>query len=107
MIKKIRNAIIAINTFFLMLPAKLSGSYAMEEYLYGVSKPETIEPENDSNIWTILKIILIPLILLIGCIIYIKKSKSSRSVKIAIVSLAIICVVTILGIWLCYKYILN
>lgn len=62
--------------------------------LYGIYRPSPI-----SKMWNIAKIFIIPVALIIGLIIYFKKSKSSikKKILITILSIAIIAIIYIIG----------
>lgn len=65
--------------------------------LYGVQKVKDDKSETIQNVWGVFSCIVIPIVLLIGLIVYFKKSKSSLKKKIIISIL-----VTIFIIILCF-----
>lgn len=72
------------------LTQELYGSLPVS--LYGDTRPSTV-----NIIWRLAKTFIIPIALLIGLIIYLKKSKSSKRKKILVV-IGIICITAILYI---------
>lgn len=87
---------IAIFTFITDVNA-LTPLYGIPEpKLYGVVKPE--EPSFWEKILPIIKIVFIPLILIIGLIIYWRKSKATKKNKIYLTTGIIILVAVIYGI---------
>lgn len=123
--KKIKKVLISISLFFIGITTKVLAEADSEiSTMYGVPKDQVlygpprndyidpdripgVDPENASvvlNTWNIVAKFFIPFILLIGLIVYFKKSKSSLKKKI-IVSIVLILVTLIacLGI----TYLLN
>ena len=116
MLKKIKKIIIGVGMFLYTLPSrKLAYSdksidlneLIREELIqgqpvYGVQEP----PIYESAVWKIFQFILLPIILLIGLVIYFKKSKHSKKCKIiisSIITTAIIALIYIVGNILLYK----
>lgn len=95
-LNKIKKIIIGIGLFLYTLPSKmLAYSYGMIDKLqpdYGVPHES---PIYESTMWKVFQFILLPIILLIGLVIYIKKSKSSKKRKIAVVIIAVIALILI------------
>lgn len=90
----VKKALIAIGAFFITLPTKVFGIDTTNiefrpETMYGVQDPISYK------IWDISKIIVIPLALIIGLIIYFKKSKKPLKNKILISLMAIISVIVV------------
>ncbi len=94
MIKKIRKVLIAIGTFLISIPTKIRAVIDITEIgnekLYGVPNPKlTIL----SGLLNLFRYIILPIVLIIGIVVYIKKSKSSKKRKIltilAIVAIAV------------------
>lgn len=123
--KKIKKVLMSISLFFIGITTKVLAEADSEiSTMYGVPKDQVlygpprndyidpdripgVDPENASvvlNTWNIVAKFFIPFILLIGLIVYFKKSKSSLKKKI-IVSIVLILVTLIacLGI----TYLLN
>ncbi len=108
LLSKVKKGLIGIGLFLLTFPKKIFATSVQniieggKQYLYG---PPTealygvYDPSPTSIIWTIAKIFVIPVALVIGLIIYFKKSKSptKKKVLIAILSIAIIVAVYIVG----------
>ena len=90
-VERIKKGLTGIGAFLLTIPAKV---FAIEidppAALYGVPSPRVVD-----IIWTIAKFFIIPIALLIGLIIYFKKSKSSKKKKI-LVTIGIIAITAIL-----------
>lgn len=72
--------------------------------MYGIPETEPVRNNLVNSIWNICRMFIIPISVLIGIIIYLKKSKSSKKRKITIV-LITICIVTIL--YFVINYIIN
>lgn len=113
--KKIKKVLMSISLFFIGITTKVLAEADSEiSTMYGVPKDQVlygpprndyinpdkipgVDPENASvvlNAWNIVAKFFIPFILLIGLIVYFKKSKSSLKKKI-IVSIVVILVVAI------------
>ena len=92
-LEKIKKKIIGIGTFLITIPVKVFAVELMDiQPEYGVQQPvPKLEPASTigNNIWNVCKTLVIPLILLIGIIIYFKRSKSTVKKKIFITILII------------------
>ena len=96
--KKIKKVIISAIMTIMLLPKKIFAVEPKEytiksaqqytEILYGVRSPIT-------SIWNIAKIFIIPLALIIGFIIYFKKSKSTTKRKIITMIIVLLVVIAI------------
>lgn len=108
LVERIKKGLIGIGTFLLTLPTRVFAiRYNEIEPLYGIREPELVEPVRNNlinSIWNICRMFIVPIALLIGIIIYLKKSKSSRNIKIITV-LITIGIVTLLC--LVINYIIN
>ena len=91
-VKKIKKVLIGIGTFFLTISTKVNG---IEIPLYGMPNPEPVRSDLIKKIWNICRMFIIPIALLIGIIIYLKKSKSSKKKKILVI-LGIIALIALL-----------
>lgn len=97
---KIKRIFIMIEAFFIFVCTKgfaASGTAADTVVMYGISKPEITPPLYQvviTKIWNIMHCFVIPLILFIGAIIYLRKSP--KSLKRKIIKIAIIVILTIL-----------
>lgn len=98
-IEKIKKGLIGIGVFLLLLPSKVfSISDSMLRIsptpMYGVQQPEPVRSNLVNNIWNICKMFVIPIALLIGIIVYLKKSKSNTKRKfiMILITLAIVAV---------------
>ena len=110
-VERIRKGLIVIGAFLLTIPTKV---FAISPYDltftaqpdYGVFDP--ISDKSNNEIWNICKMLIIPIILLIGIIvcltIYFKKSKNNKQ-RIIVAVLIAICVAVILCLVL--NYIIN
>ncbi len=91
-IERLKKGLIGMGAFFLTIPTKVFATQIEVGPLYGIPDPR---PVKNSIILNLCKIFLIPIaLLLIGIIIYLKKSKSSIKRKIIIV-LVVICMIAI------------
>lgn len=103
-LRMVKNKLVVVGTFLLSLPTKV---FAISDYmmrpdiLYGIPEPK--QPVNSvwSNIWNICKIFIIPIALLVGIIIYIKKSKNSKKRKVVTV-LIVLAIVTLIYLGMNY-----
>ena len=94
-LEKIKKVFLTIGVFLVTLPTKiwaigievLPDLYGPPQLDYGVFRPRSIGILE--NILKIVRIIVIPLILIIGIIIYLKKSKSSRLRKVITILLTV------------------
>lgn len=59
------------------------------EPMYGIPVPEPVKNNFINSVWNICRMFIIPIVLLIGIIIYFKKSKSSKKRKIITVLITI------------------
>lgn len=94
-LKILKKALITVGTFFITLPTKVfARTSEIPDILYGIPAPK-----NDVHLprimWNVSKVILIPLALIIGLIIYFIKSKKSLKNKI-IISIIVIIMVTLI-----------
>ena len=95
-IKRILKIIIVVMLAIASLPSKIFASPVPIPYgptLYGPAKPRV--PESVHIIWGIASVFIIPITLLIGLIIYFKKSKSSKKKKI-LITIGILAITAIL-----------
>ncbi len=93
MFEKLKKGLIGIGIFLLSIPTKVFAAIDNRhdiQPLYGVTEPDPLE-----EIWNIGKIFIIPVALLIGLIIYLKKSKGSKKKKI-LVTIEIIFIIVII-----------
>ena len=97
LIGKIKKLIITIGTFFIILPTKVFAGNVIGT-LYGISR----EPVKSNRmldsvniIWKISKVLLVPLVLIIGLVIYFKKSKSTTKKKVITMIIAVLLVIAI------------
>lgn len=104
---KIKKGLIGILAFVLTIPTKVFSAIAEEPFirpvLYGPPK-EPPKPSLIEIIWNIARNFIFPIVLLIGIIIYLKKSKSSKKRKIITVFVTISIVVILC---LIVNYIIN
>lgn len=85
LIKKIKKCIIGIGVFFLTFYHKVLGTEVMQpDYGVPISGKEWF-----LIIWSVINIIIVPIVLLLGLVTYFKKSKSSTKKKIIISILAV------------------
>ena len=96
--KKVKKIIMSVTITIMLLPEKIVRALSTQDLrnmqdLYG-SPPE---PQSDfiSTIWRISKIFLIPLALIIGFIIYFKKSKSTTKRKVITMIIVLLVVIAI------------
>ena len=98
LIERIKKDLIGLGTFLLTTSTKVFAKDSWEiQPDYGVYNVKEI-PVNTSlkyKIWNICRIYVIPIVLLIGILIYFKKSKSSKKKKI-LVTIGIISITAIL-----------
>lgn len=96
-VERIKKGLIGLGAFLLTIPTKVFAvDLDMIQPEYGVYEPEPIIRNNLINaIWNIGRMFIIPIALLIGIIIYLKKSKSSKKKKI-LVTIGIIAITAIL-----------
>ena len=97
---KIKKIFIMIEAFFLSICSKVFAVQMTQDdirVLYGVPTPEIPTQKYQvviTKIWDIMHSFVIPLVLLIGAIIYLRKSP--KSLKRKIIKIAIIVILTIL-----------
>lgn len=95
-VARIKKGLIGIGAFLLTIPTKVFAIVHMDiQPMYGIKEPEPVGSNLVNSIWNICKMFIIPIALLIGIIIYFRKSKSSTRRKI-ITTLIIIGIVAIL-----------
>lgn len=120
--KKIKKILMAIPLFFIGITTKVLAEADSEiSTMYGVPKDQVlygpprndyinpdripgVDPENTSavlNAWDIISKFFIPFVLLIGLIVYFKKSKSSVKKKI-IVSIMVVLLVAMICLGITY-----
>lgn len=109
-INKIRNIFITVGVVLLAGTTKVFGVRTATEYgipatpdLYGVEKPVKLT-NKAINLIKILKLFIIPIAFIIGSIIYLKKSKTSKKRKIITLIIALVLVV---AIYFGINYIIN
>lgn len=99
-VEKIKKVVVAIVLAIISFPNKIFAAInpSMQDLygpqpvaLYGIARP----PSTVTIIWRIARTFIIPIALLIGIIIYLKKSKSSKKKKI-LVTIGIIAITVIL-----------
>ena len=105
-INKLKNAFLTVGVFLLTRTTKVLGTlYGVEmpsvAEVYGVERPVKKTP---IVILSVLKTLIIPLAFIIGTVIYLQKSKSSKTRKIITLLIALI-----LTIAICFglNYIIN
>lgn len=106
-VERIKKGLIGLGAFLLLLPSKvfaISDSMMRISPMYGIQEPEPVRNNLINSIWNICRMFIIPIALLIGIIIYLKKGKSSKKRKIITV-LITIGIVAIL--YLVINYIIN
>ena len=93
-VERIKKGLTGIGTFLLTIPAKVFAIGISDELqpvpMYGVPSSRVVD-----IIWTIAKFFIIPIALLIGLIIYFKKSTSSTKKKV-LITIGIITITAIL-----------
>lgn len=108
-VEKIKKGLIGLGAFLLTIPTKLFATdFNSVPSVYGPPPPDP-EPESFiltifKNILNIYKIVIIPVALIIGIVIYLKKSKSSKKRKIITV---IISIAVVLALCLIISYIVD
>lgn len=90
-IERCKKGIIGIGTFLLTIPTKVFavGLDITPQPAYGVDYPNVARIRPIVAIWRIVKTFIIPVALVIGLIIYFKKSKSSKKKKIIVTLITI------------------
>ncbi len=97
-ISKIKKVVVMAMRVIIALPSKIFATIAPENYineyqtLYGVRNPDFFLIK---GIWNIARITIIPIAVLIGLIVYFKKSKNStkKKVLVTILTIAIVAVI--------------
>ena len=90
LVERIKKGLIGLGTFLLTIPTKvLAVDYMAIAPMYGISDPEPVKNNFINSVWNVCRIFIIPIALLIGIIIYLKKSKSSKKRKIITVLITI------------------
>lgn len=105
-VERIKKGLIGFGAFLLTIPTKVFAvgiDFDRTPILYGMPEPE---PESLilKNILNICRIAVIPLALIIGIVIYLKKSKSGKKRKIITV---IISIAIALALYFIISYIIN
>lgn len=100
-ISKIKKLIISVGIAIISFPNRIFAiDISQIQDLYGPPPVSLYGIPNPTNpiriIWKISKFFVIPLALLIGLIIYFKKSKSTKKKKIFVSAIAIICTIIII-----------
>lgn len=93
-VERIKKCLMVIGTFLLTVPTKVFATTRGDIDIapaYGI--PASVESKN--NMLNIFRMFIIPIVLLIGIIIYLKKSKSSKKKKI-LITIGIIAITAIL-----------
>lgn len=107
-VERIKKGLIGMGAFLLTIPTKVFAvgiDIDRTPILYGMPEPNP-EPESLilKNILNICRIAVIPLAFIIGIVIYLKKSKSSKKRKITTVAISI-CVAIVL--YFIISYVIN
>ena len=89
--RKIRRITTSILTFFMSIPTRILAATNPEKMVSGLYGPPREEIRPESVFLRILTKIFIPLVLLIGVVVYCLKSKASKKIKIALV-----CIITLI-----------
>lgn len=103
-ISKIKRLFQMLGIAIALLPYKIVRAFDMDstiQALYG--PPQELNSTQSNGLWNILKVIIIPIILIIGLIIYFRKSKGTFKKKI-LISLIII-IFTLLIVFILNKII--
>ncbi len=106
-IERLKKGLIGIGAFLLTVPTKVFAVDLdmMIQPAYGVVDPGVIRIRHIVVIWRIAKKFIIPIVLVIGLIIYFKKSKSSKKKKTVVTVITI--VITALIYFILNKVIYN
>lgn len=89
-VERIKKGLMGIGVFLLTIPTKVFAvGYMDVQPMYGIREPEPVRNNLINSIWNICRMFIIPIALLIGIIIYLKKSKSSKKRKIITVLITI------------------
>ena len=83
-VERIKKGLMGIGAFLLTIPTKVFAVDDMDIIysVYGIPDPEPVKNNFINSVWNVCRIFIIPIALLIGIIIYFKKSKSSKKKKI-------------------------
>lgn len=94
-IERLKKGLIGIGAFLLTVPTKVFAVNSSMRGIaidpaYGIPAPaKPVRSNLIGNIWNICRVFIIPIALLIGIILYLKKSKSSKKRKIITVLITI------------------
>lgn len=92
LINGVKRIFTMVGAFFTLIHSKVLATIQpilpTQEILYGIPQPHPV-----SIIWNITKTILIPIVFIVGTIVYLKKSTSSVKKKIIIILILLIMVV--------------
>ena len=89
-IERLKKGLIGIGTFLLTIPTKVFAIDHMDiTPMYGIPDPEPVKNNFINSVWNVCRMFIIPIALLIGIILYLKKSKSSKKRKIITVLITI------------------
>ena len=105
---KIKKIFIMIEAFFLSISSKV---WAKDDVriLYGIPNPETTKPTYQiviAKMWDVMRWLVIPIVLLIGAIIYSRKHPKNLKIKIAIIVILTI-LICIEMIFLCMFFLFD
>ena len=90
LVERIKKGLIGLGAFLLTIPTKVFAVDYMDiTTMYGIPDPEPVKNNFINSVWNVCRIFIIPIALLIGIIIYLKKSKSSKKRKIITVLITI------------------
>lgn len=100
MIEKIKKVLMGLGMFLLSIPAKVFASGISPDTkftpsLYGIFKEPDPKALMLENILNICKIVILPITLIVGILVYLFKSKSSKKRKAVTVIIWIICAIVI------------
>ena len=107
MVEKIKKGLMEIGVFLSLLPSKvfaISDSMMRISPMYGIQEPEPVRSNLVNNIWNVCRMFVIPIALLIGIIIYLKKSQSDMKRKIITI---LITLSIVAGLYFIINYIVN
>lgn len=105
-LNKIKKVFVGIGIFFITIYTKvLAASNSLEtQLMYGVPSDQNAPINIRENLLRMLGLLLIPLItIIIGAIIYWRKSKSSNKIKIVTLALIIVVLIIFLMIYIKLK----
>lgn len=90
LVERIKKGLIGLGAFLLTIPTKVFAvDYMAITPMYGIPDPEPVKNNFINSVWNVCRIFIIPIALLTGIIIYLKKSKSSKKRKIITVLITI------------------